>query len=104
MGSETKATPLPWKIGGGANVVGADDTLVTSVPRPKGAGAAERRDANARLIVRAVNAFEPLLAVARALYVVQTRDCPWGCEGDAHWTTCPVVDAREAVRKAGSDV
>ncbi len=71
----TEHTPTPWHIGGRSNIVGADDTLVAPVPRPKGAGAAGRRDANVALILRAVNSHDALVeAVGELLHLVQLRD------------------------------
>lgn len=103
MKTETKAHLLPWTIGGGANVVSADGQLVTSVPRPKGAGAPEKRDATAVLIVRAVNAHEEML---EALHLLRPSARGPGCwcanhydtEAHGHSPTC--LKTRAAIAKA----
>lgn len=70
MTNQHNHTPGPWTAPGNTNVVGADGSLVVSVPRPKGKGATARRDANVRLISAApelLNALIDSLAVARNL-------------------------------------
>lgn len=64
-------TPGPWTAPG-SNVVGADGSLVTHVPRPKGADASARRDANKLLIAAAP---ELLAACERMLCLLGDCQC-----------------------------
>lgn len=89
--TKTTHTPGPWHVGGATNIVGADGSLVTSVPRGKGAGASARRDTNAALIVEAVNNFDRLTRehaeMMDALKFISSRADRWReCQDKANAT------------------
>lgn len=98
--SAAKHTLGPWRaIPGGCVVAGEGGAavLITSVPRGKGAGATERRDADARLIAAAP-------ALADALEGLRKRypgdEPPRFCDHAAD--PCPFCDAaRAALHDAG---
>ncbi len=100
MATKTTHTPLPWevgeRIGDGSPVVTYQARDIATVENYYGDG-----EANAELIVRAVNAHDDLLAACKALMKQIEDHDPAGCiEGKPYDR---LAQARAAIRKAEAE-
>ncbi len=85
------ATTRPWRVEDGASILGADDYIIADL----GMASETSRDVpNAALIVRAVNAFDDLVAAADALLAKELERHGLGC-----WTN-ELEALRAALAKA----
>jgi len=105
MNERSKHTPLPWRVIGGSSVVGSDaDNRILWVTQ----WAKERAEyeANAHLVVTAVNAHKDLLAAckeARVFAIEEIHDIPPKSRAPSEWSDfLDLVEAAIAKAEAAS--